>query len=159
MIALFQFPVLYVPEYAHAVMTEDRILCDAFDLLVAYIVYIHIAEECISRVFNHRFLELCIILLSFSPVAGLAGFCQRFVNGLVAVSAVVVALVCAKHFVCMIVCVKRAAPSDEESLLVFPVDLGFDFVLRVDSDVFELLAGNCSEVCSDLIAFFAVYRK
>ena len=59
----------------------------------------------------------------------------------------------------MIIRVERAAPSDQECLLVLPVDFRLHFIGSIYADILEILTGDRRQICTHLISLHTVYRK
>ena len=120
-------------------MAKNCILCNSLDLLIRHIIYIAITEECICRIFCKCNLKLCICFFTLILITCLSCLCQISVYLFIGISTVITSFICTKHFICMVISIKRASPSDQAGHLSAPVHLCRNFYGTVDSGFPELL--------------------
>ena len=91
----------------------------------------------------------------FRPLALIcvfSGFGQIIVNCFVRITAVIGSFTCSENLICMIVCIKWAAPSDYAALLVVPIDpVCRNICLNIKSGFFKLLNCDLSHIDPYLI--------
>ena len=109
---LIQLPLGHIPENAHPVVPQNRLLGNALEIGRSDIDCIDIGQEGIRGIFRQRNLEIGIKLRSFGGVVRLPGLPKQLVYLRIRIAAIVGGLVCAEDFIGVVVWVERAAPAE-----------------------------------------------